>query len=107
MAKAGCEPVAMADLDHVSIAALPARNGHLAGRCRPYRFAKITAQVDAGMDCETAQDRVHSLAEWRGHVGFAVDRIANRDCDQRSAVAVKFRASHIHAIQLTFKRTGT
>src|SRR5262245_22923987 len=104
MAKAGCEAVAMADLDHVSIAALPARNGHLAGRCCPYRFTKIAAQVNTGMNCETAQDRVHSLAEWRGHVCFAVDRIANRDCDQGSTIAVEFRASQIHAIQLTFKR---
>src|SRR5262249_910397 len=103
MGIAGCEPVAMADLDHIAVAACSACNGHLAGRGCSYRFAKVATHVDARMDRETAQQRVHSPAELRSHFYFTDYRFAHRDGDQRPAVTVDLRASHIDAIKLTLE----
>src|SRR5689334_9362986 len=100
MAKAGCQSVAMIDFDHVSVAALSARNGHLASRRCPHWLANLATQIDAGVDCKTSQDRVRSHAEWRSHLRFAGDRWAHRNRDQRPAVAVDLLASQIDAIQL-------
>src|SRR5262249_17786848 len=98
MTEAGCEPVAMTDLDHISIAALPARNRHLAVRRRSHWIASIAPQINTGMDRKTAQDRVHSFSEWRCHICFADGRIAHRNCGQRPAVAVNLRPSRVDAI---------
>src|SRR5215470_5973534 len=103
MAEASCESVAMTDFDHVSVAALSARNDHLASRRRPDWLANLATQIDAGMHCEASENRMRSHAECRSHLCLAIDWFTQRNCDQRPTVIVDLLAPHIDAVQLGFE----
>src|SRR5262245_42287724 len=103
MAKAGRKSIAMTDLDHIAVATLPAGYRHLA-RCRhAYRLAGISANVDAGVDRHTPEDRVFAHSEGRRHIGLADDRTAQRNGQNRLLDAIDLRAALIDAIELGFK----
>lgn len=53
MAEASGETVAVTDLDHISVATLSARDGHLASGCCSHRLAKVASQIDPGMHRDT------------------------------------------------------
>src|SRR5262245_61415701 len=106
MAIARCEPVAVTDCNHVSIAAFAAGNSHLAGRGCSHRLTDFATQVDAGMDCRAAQKRVHAHAERRTHVRFPDHRFTYWHRDQHLPVTVDLCSRYIDSIELTFKCTG-
>src|SRR5215467_8667003 len=103
MTKAGRKSIAMTDLDHVAVTTLPAGYRHLARCRRAHRLAGIAAQVDAGMDSHTPEDRVFAHSEGRRHIGLADDRTAQRNCQNPLLDAIDLRAARIDAIELGFK----
>src|SRR5262245_57139031 len=103
VAKAGREPVAVADLDHVAVAALPTRYRDLACCRCAHRLASVAAQVDAGMESHTPEDRVFAHSEGRCHIGLADDRTTQRNGQNRLLDAIDLRAAGIDAIELSFE----
>src|SRR5262252_1468193 len=103
MTKAGRKSIAMTDLDHVAVTTLPAGYRHLARCRRAHHLAGIAAQVDAGVDSHTPEDRVFAHSEGRRHIGLADDRTAQRNCQNRLLDAIDLRAARIDAIELGFE----
>src|SRR5690242_7065611 len=107
VAVTGRQAIAVIDLDHIAVAAFPARNRHAAGRGRAHGFADLSTQVDACMNRRAAQEWIHAHAEWRTHVYFADNGLANRHCDQCVRESIDLRAGDVDAVKLPFERAGS
>src|SRR5262249_36096040 len=100
VAVAGREAMAGLDFDHVSVAPLPAGEGHRAIGGGAYRLADVAAHVDAGVKCRGGHERIDAHAESRRRVDLARDRLADWDIAQASVEPVELRAHKADALDL-------
>src|ERR1700731_3859040 len=100
MAVPGRESIAVIDLDHLAVTAAPARRRYRAIGGDLDRIADFGAEVEAGMHCGSAEKRVDAGPETRHDVGFADDRLAHREADQRAGQLLDFGARDLDRIEL-------
>src|SRR5579884_1961481 len=98
--------VAVVDLHHVAVAAVPAGDGHAPVGRGAHRLAIVAAQIDAGMHGRPSEEGVGANAEGRTHVDGPFDRLADGDGRQRARVAVDGGPREIDAVKLPFEGAG-
>src|SRR3954466_5138438 len=76
--------VAVIDLDHLAIAALPAGECHCAVRGRTHRVPRIAAHVEAGVHRGRFQEWIDPHAEARRGIDLTGDRPAYRYVGERA-----------------------
>src|SRR5690242_9729562 len=106
MPVAGGETVAVVDLHHFAVAALPSGHRDLAVGGGVHRLADVAAQVDAGVHRRFAEERIGAHAERRTHVDAAFDRLAYRHGRESMRVAVDLRAREVDAVELPLEGAG-
>src|SRR5262245_25617372 len=98
--------VAVIYFHHVAVTALASCNRHTASGGRADRLSRVSAQVDASMNCGPAIERIHTHTERRTHVDLSDDRLAHWHCDQCMRVTVDLCTGHVDTIELTFEGAG-
>src|SRR6185437_530393 len=106
MTVAGGEPVAMVDLDHLAVAAGPARGLHAAGRCGMDVFTDGAAKVEAGVHRRLMKKWIHAHAEAGGLYEFAVQRLADRQHAKGLCQGVGLRPREIDLIDAVIEIAG-
>src|SRR3954453_2657287 len=82
MAVAGCEAIAVIDLDHAAVAAGPAGRDDLAVGGDANGIAARGAEVEPGVHRGPAQERIAAHAEAGGEFDLADDRLAiGHECE--------------------------
>src|SRR5204862_476583 len=75
VAVARCHAVAVVDLDHLAVAALPAGECHRAVCGRAHRVARLAAHVETGVHRRRFQEWINPHAEARRGIDLAGDRL--------------------------------
>ena len=107
MAVAGRELVAVVDLDHLAVAAVPAGGDDGAGGGGAHRIAGVAAHVHAGVHRRTTEERIGAHAERGAYIDLAGDRLAHRNMHEDARIAVRLRARDGDAIDELVERVGT
>src|SRR6266567_601678 len=103
MRVAGRQSVAVVDLDHLAVAAVPAGMGHGPGGGSAHRLAFLPAQIDAGVHGRTVEEGVDPDPESRGQIDLAGDRLADRHGNERARERVNLGSGKLHAIELALE----
>src|SRR5262249_53542239 len=86
------EPVAMVDLDHLAVPALPAGGDHLAVGGGAHRIAGLGLEIEPGMHRGLLDERIHAHAEARRQIRVARHRLAHRHIAERASEALDLTA---------------
>src|SRR3954469_10580234 len=92
MAVAGRQAIAVINLDHAAIAALPARRYDLAAGRRAHGVAGGGTEIEPGVHRRPAQEGIAAYAEAGGEFDFADHRLAVGHQRKRAAQSI-----HLHA----------
>src|SRR5262245_15422796 len=106
MAVAGGQPVAVVDLDHAAVAALPAGGNDLAVGGGADGIAGGGAEIQARMHRGPAEEGITAHAEAGGEFDFADDGLAIGHQRQRAVQLVDLRAGDVDAIELAVEGAG-
>ena len=106
MPVAGREPVAVVDLDHLAVAALPAGDRDVAVGGRAHRIAGLAAEIQAGVHRGRADERIDAHAEAGGYFHLAHDRLAHRHRRERARQPVDLGAGDADAVDVLLERSG-
>src|SRR5436190_21650770 len=106
MAVAGGEAVAMVDLDHAAITALPAGRGHLAVGGGADGIARGGAEIKPGVHRGPSQEGIAAHAETGGELDFADDGLAIGHQRKRAVEFFDLHAGEVDAIELALEGAG-
>src|SRR5690606_34404883 len=106
MCVTGREPVAVVDLDHLAIAAIPSGRDDGAAGGRMDGVAGGAAHIEAGMHRRPAQERVGAHAETGTVIERSGDRLAYGNSCECARIAVNLAAGDGDAIYLPVEDIG-
>ncbi len=104
MAVARRKAVAVIDLDHVAVAAAPARGFHGAVGGDAHRIAGLAAEVEAAVHRRPAEERIRPHAEAGRQIDLAHDRLSHRHCGHGARQPLDVGARDLHTIELALER---
>src|SRR5262245_5601826 len=106
VAVAGREAVAVVDVDHLAVAALPAGDGHGTVGGGAHRIAGLPGHVEPGVHRGRAQERIDAHAEARGGVDVARHRLADRHIAERTRQPVELGTGKADAVDVPLEAAG-